>query len=55
MVQCDDDTCPADYRYSRFVDYCIDSFHTFGIDPLSIERNIELLREGGFRNVYEKV
>jgi hypothetical protein len=55
VVQCDDGTCPADYGYGRFVDYCMEGFRTFGVDPLSMERNTELLREAGFRDVQEKI
>ncbi|OIW23061.1 S-adenosyl-L-methionine-dependent methyltransferase [Coniochaeta ligniaria NRRL 30616] len=55
VVQCDDDTCPPDYGYGRFVDHCMSGFRTFGVDPLSMERNAELLVESGFRDVQEKV
>lgn len=33
----------------------MDGFRTFGVDPLSMERNADLLREAGFENVCEKV
>src|SRR4051794_16162221 len=55
VVQCDDDSCPPDYQYGGFAELVIDGFRTFGIDPLSMERNAELLRESGFEDVREKV
>jgi hypothetical protein len=55
VVQCGDDTCPADYGYGRFVDLCIEGFRACGVDPLSMERNKELLLEAGFQDVQEKV
>ncbi|KAB5516968.1 S-adenosyl-L-methionine-dependent methyltransferase [Coniochaeta sp. 2T2.1] len=55
VVQCDDDSCPQDYGYRRFTELCLEGFRTFGIDPLSMERNAELLRESGFQDVQENV
>ncbi|OLN82369.1 Phosphomethylethanolamine N-methyltransferase 3 [Colletotrichum chlorophyti] len=54
---CDDGTMPGpdSYEYARFVDLCMEGFRSFGIDPLAIERNAELLRQAGFDNVVEKV
>ena len=46
---------PESYGYGRFVDHCMAGFRSFGINPLSMERNPELLRDGGFENVEERV
>ncbi|WYZ35863.1 hypothetical protein EsH8_X_000510 [Colletotrichum jinshuiense] len=56
-LQCDDGSMPGpeEYGYGRFVDLCMAGFRSFGIDPLAIERNSELLRGCGFENVVEKV
>ncbi|KAI8257147.1 Secondary metabolism regulator LAE1 [Colletotrichum sp. SAR11_239] len=56
-LQCDDGTMPGpeQYGYGKFVDLCMSGFRSFGIDPLMMERNPELLRNCGFQNVTEKV
>ncbi|TDZ36735.1 Secondary metabolism regulator LAE1 [Colletotrichum spinosum] len=56
-LQCDDGTMPGPegYGYGRFVDACMAGFRSFGIDPLAMERNAELLRAGGFGGVVERV
>ncbi|KZL75311.1 methyltransferase domain-containing protein [Colletotrichum tofieldiae] len=56
-LQCDDGTMagPEQYGFGRFVDLCMAGFRSFGIDPLAIEKNPELLRASGFENVVEKV
>jgi hypothetical protein len=56
-LQCDDGTMPGPehYGYGRFVDLCMEGFRSFGINPLMMEKNQELLRDGGFVNVEEKV
>jgi hypothetical protein len=33
----------------------MEGFRSFGVNPLSMERNPELLRDGGFENVEEKI
>lgn len=48
VVNCDDGTLPSDYCYGRFVDYCMECFRAFGVNPRSIEKDQDLLREGGF-------
>jgi hypothetical protein len=55
VVQCDDDSCPPDYAYRRFTQHMMAGFGAFGINPLMMERNAELLLDGGFENVQEKV
>ncbi|KAL0933899.1 methyltransferase domain-containing protein [Colletotrichum truncatum] len=56
-LQCDDGTMPGpeQYGYGKFVDLCIAGFRSFGINPLNMERNRELLQSSGFENVVEKV
>lgn len=46
---------PPSYSYGKFVDLCMEGFSKFGINPLAMEKNHELLTEGGFENVTEKV
>ncbi|KAK1675459.1 methyltransferase domain-containing protein [Colletotrichum godetiae] len=57
VLQCDDGTMPGteEYGYGKFVDLCMSGFRSFGINPLAMERNSEMLRESGFENVVEKV
>lgn len=54
-LECDDGTIPEGYGYGRFVDLCMEGFRSFGINPLVMEKNPELLRDSGFINVDEKV
>ena len=54
-MQCDDGTVPPNYGYGRYTELCLEGFRTFGIDPLSMEHNADLLRESGFEDVQEKV
>ncbi|KAF6814098.1 methyltransferase domain-containing protein [Colletotrichum plurivorum] len=56
-LQCDDGTMPGPdgYGYGKFIDLCMEGFRTFGINPLMMERNAELLRSSGFENVVKKV
>jgi hypothetical protein len=55
VTRCDDDTVPPDYHYGRFINLCIDGFKHFGVNPLSMEKNPDLLQADGFENIREKV
>jgi hypothetical protein len=46
---------PETYAYGRFVDLCMEGFRAFNINPLSMEKNKDLVIDAGFSNVEEKV
>jgi SAM-dependent methyltransferase len=54
-VLCDDDTLPADYGYARYTDAVHAGFARFGVFTNKVAQNPELVREGGFQNVEERV
>lgn len=55
VFQSDDGPCPSDYACARFSDYCREGFRAFGVDPMTVERNAQLIADAGFTNVAERV
>jgi hypothetical protein len=57
FMQCDDGTMPGRdrYGYSKFIDLCMEGFRKFGVNALATEKSRELLTDGGFIDVEEKV